>query len=152
MQADATMTRKVIAVPPEFTLPAAYQLMLTHRIRHLPVVQGGRLVGMLSDRDALLRAQPGAFDSDDAIVPEVSVAEAMTMVPIVCSPDTCVSWLAQTMIEAKIDAVPVVSEGRLLGLVTSSDLLALLVDRDEAKILPFEFKLEMISGLDSAAA
>ena len=70
--------------------------------------------------------------------------EAATAWPHVCAPDTDVCDLVRVMTEKKIDAVPAV-EGtdRLVGLVTSTDLLLLLIRLDEAKIpLPFVFELE----------
>jgi len=146
MHAESTMTRAVIAVPPELPLVAAHRLMTERHIRHLPVVQGGRLVGMLSDRDILLRAQPGTWGEASTEVPSGYVGEAMTVDPVTCTVETTVSWLAETMVKRKIDAIPVVAGHRLVGLVTSSDLLELLIDRDEAQILPFDFDLETVSA------
>ncbi len=53
------MTRDVIVVPPELTLDAAWRIMTRERIRHLPVVRAGALIGMLSDRDVLVHAKTG---------------------------------------------------------------------------------------------
>ena len=138
MLASASMTRDVVVVGPRFSLAAAFDLMQRRRIRHLPVVHAGRLLGILSDRDILLRSE---VDSDGAIVtPPEPVELAMTPAPLTCRADTTVSELARTMIERKIDAVPVMGRGGLLiGLVTSSDLLALLVEDASARVLPFEF-------------
>ena len=69
-------------------------------------------------------------------------AVAMTAAPVTCSSDTSVAWLAQTMIERHIDSVPVIDrEGKLVGLVTSTDLLSLLVDYEEGQLLPFHFRV-----------
>lgn len=64
MRAVATMSREVVCVPPELPLAKAWDLMQELRIRHLPVVQGGAFVGILSDRDVLLRSNtlPGMFE------------------------------------------------------------------------------------------
>lgn len=135
------MTRKVFVVPPETSLSQAWALMRSERFRHLPVVSGGTLIGLLSDRDILLRA---TLEGGQVRVPETPVGEAATAWPHVCQPDTDVCDLVRVMTEKKIDAVPVV-EGtdRLVGLVTSTDLLLLLIRLDEAKIpLPFVFDLE----------
>jgi len=135
------MTREVIVVPPELSLQSAWRVMTRERIRHLPVVRAGALIGMLSDRDVLAR---GTIGKDGVLhVPaSIVVGEAMMPAPLVtCDESTDVSDLVRTMTERKIDAVPVVRGLRLVGLVTSTDLLLLLVDRDEARPLPFEFHI-----------
>lgn len=150
MRAAATMTRDVIAVPPELPLITAWSLLGRWRIRHLPVVQGGKLVGILSDRDILLRAAPG---DGDIVVGDDIVGEAMTVAPVSCTRDTPIGWIAKQMIELKIDAVPVTDAvGRLVGLVTSTDLLELLIDRDEAKVIPFDFQVKTANRAGDVAA
>jgi acetoin utilization protein AcuB len=131
------MTREVIVVPPALSLSAAFSVMDRRRIRHLPVVHGGVLLGILSDRDVLARSVLRADGSLE--VPDDPVALAMTPSPITCEPSTSVAELARLMTERKIDAVPVLRGTRLVGLVTSTDLLLLLVRADEARPLPFEF-------------
>jgi CBS domain-containing membrane protein len=144
MHASTTMTRDVIVVPPELALVTAWHLMIRERIRHLPVVRSGALIGMLSDRDVLARGKRLA-DGNLHIDSEILVGAAMTPLPL----DTCeatddITELARTMIERRIEAVPVVRGLRLIGLVTSTDLLEVLVqrgDRQESDPLPFEFRL-----------
>ena len=117
------MVRDVIVVRPDTTLSDAWSVMQRERIRHLPVVDDGALLGMLSDRDVLIRASlddRNAMTIDDGMM----VRDAMTPAPFVCGVSTPVAEIADIMIEQKIDALPVVSHaGRLLGLVTSTDLL-----------------------------
>lgn len=141
MRASTPMTRDVIVIPPELSLAAAWQIMKRERIRHLPIVRAGALIGMLSDRDVLTRgklAKDGSFE----VAPGIVVAEAMTPTPVkTCEVSTDVSDLVRMMTEDKIDAVPVVRGLRLVGLVTSTDLLLLLIDQDEARPLPFDFHL-----------
>ena len=135
------MTRDVIVVPPELTLANAWRVMTRERIRHLPVVRAGALIGMLSDRDVLARGTMGKDGILD-VAPHDIVGEAMTPTPLVtCDASTNVSELARRMTEEKIDAIPVVNGLRLVGLVTSTDLLTLLLDRGEGVPLPFEFRL-----------
>ena len=130
MNTSTVMTRDVVVVSPTVTAGIAARMMERRRIRHLPVVEGGRLVGILSDRD-LLKRTPG-----------VSCGAAMTAAPVTCFSNASVSHVAKLMLDHKIDSVPVVSHsGNLIGLVTSTDLLALLVDQDEAQVLPFDFHL-----------
>lgn len=142
MIAATPMTREVIVVPPELSLDAAWRIMKRERIRHLPVVRGGALLGILSDRDVLVRASLGP--NGEVIVPKDLVGVAMTASPATCLPTTPIADLVRVMTERKIDAMPVVAgedDGRLVGLVTSTDLLLLLVDFNEARPLPFDFRL-----------
>ena len=135
------MTRDVIVVAPELSLAHAWRLMTRNDIRHLPVVRAGALLGMLSDRDVLVR---GAVTMEGTLQvdPKVLVGEAMTPTPLeTCEASTDVADLVRVMTRMKIDAIPVVKGLRLVGLVTSTDLLSLLLDREEAAPLPFEFRI-----------
>jgi CBS domain-containing protein len=145
MLASATMTRTVIVVPPELALDAAWGLMQTHRIRHLPVVRSGEVLGMLSDRDVLLHS---SAHSGSVVVPIMPVGAAMAPAPYTITSDTPVGTIVRLFTERKIDAAPVLSDsGRLIGLVTSTDLLLLLLEQNEAQPLPFEWQV-----VDSSAA
>lgn len=142
MKAASTMTREVLVAPPELPLSFAWATMLQYRIRHLPVVAGDRLVGILSDRDILVRSQ---LAGQGTLVPSSPVSEAMTPSPITCHHNAGVDELAALMVERKIDAIPVLDDaGRVVGLVTSTDLLALLIQKDHARVLPFDFQLRAV--------
>lgn len=143
------MTRRVFVIPPDLPLSQAWDLMCRERFRHLPVVSGGVLVGMISDRDILVRA---SLEDGEVQVPDVPAGKAATAWPQVCRPDTDVRDIVRLMTEHKIDAVPVVDDdNQLVGLVTSTDLLLLLIPLDEAKLpLPFVFELEQASSLPIA--
>jgi acetoin utilization protein AcuB len=141
MKTAAVMTRNVVIVSPSVSVGAAAKMMSRLRIRHLPVVESGRLAGILSDRD-LAKHSRGT-----------TCAEAMTPSPITCAPDAPIGRVARLMIDGKIDSVPVVgSKGELIGLVTSADLLSLLVDRTELQALPFDFQLRLAGSDDEALA
>jgi acetoin utilization protein AcuB len=133
------MTREVVVVPPELRLSDAWEIMKRRKIHHLPVVRGGRLLGMLSDRDVLLRAHPGPQD-EPLITTRDLVAAAMTPAPYVCGPSTHIDELVHTMTEKHIHAIPVVGEeDKLVGLVTATDLLLLLLSTSSKDPVPFEF-------------
>jgi len=143
MRADHTMTRTVVVVPPNLPLLNAWELMGRLRIRHLPVVQAGVLLGMLSDRDVLLRSE---LEGDEITPADTTVAESMSPAPWVCDRSTHVADIVRTMTERKIDAMPVMDAAdKLVGLVTSTDLLLLLIEHDEARPLPFEFEIEEVA-------
>ena len=129
MRAVDIMTRNVVSVAPDLSLPDAWAMMQHMRVRHLPVVEGERLVGLLSDRDVLLHAV--TTPEGRIVVVHGVVGAVMTATPRVCSTAASVASVAQTMINHKINALPVVEDGdhgHLVGIVTSTDLFWLLVD------------------------
>jgi acetoin utilization protein AcuB len=135
MKTAAVMTRKVVVVSPAVSVGCAASMMARLRIRHLPVLESERLVGILSDRDVLTHK------------PDEACREAMTPAPVTCSPSTSVGRVARLMLDHGIDSIPIVtSSGALAGLVTSSDLLALLVDDNDAQVLPFDFRLQIATS------
>jgi acetoin utilization protein AcuB len=141
MRIESAMTREVIWIEPSDDLMVAHALMTGLNIRHLPVMEKGRLAGILSDRDvrAFSTVREGLL-----VVPDLAVSEAMTRNVITCPLTASISDVGTKMLHNKIDCVPILHEdGTLAGLVTSSDLIQLLIDREEsaAKRIPFEFKL-----------
>lgn len=141
MRVDAAMTREVTWIEPTDDLLLANGLMTGLGIRHLPVIEKGKLVGILSDRDvrAFSTVKDGFLNP-----PDLPVSEAMTRDLITCPPTATVSDVGEKMLMHKIDSIPIVAaDGTLLGLVTSSDMIRLLIDREESVSdqLPFEFAL-----------
>ena len=111
MNMSTVMTRDVVVVSPTVTAGVAARMMQRLRIRHLPVVEDGRLVGILSDRDLLKHP------------PEARCGDAMTPAPVTCLSNASVSQVAKLMLEHEIDSIPIVSySGTLTGLVTSTNL------------------------------
>ncbi|HEV8673319.1 MAG TPA: CBS and ACT domain-containing protein [Methylomirabilota bacterium] len=115
------MSSDLVTIGPGDSARRAYELMRDHRFRHLPVVDGGRLVGILSDRD--LRAillSPGLVGA--------TVGELMSEDLTTIGPDALVEDAASLLVVKKIGCLPVVDGERLLGIVTETDLLAVLVE------------------------
>jgi acetoin utilization protein AcuB len=127
------MQTSVVTVTPLTTLPQAIQLVAERRIRHLPVVDsGGKLVGILSDRD-LKRAMASSATSLEAhelrfLLDRLTVAGIMTRPVVTIDPEAPVEEAARLMVQEKIGAVPVVDEGDLVGILTETDVLALFVE------------------------
>ena len=125
------MTREVMTVEPHARLADAARTMATHRIRRLPVVdpQGQALIGILSARD-ILHAYPLQVNPFSESAPvlaasagaEPLVADAMTPQPITVVPDTPLESAAELMSSRKIGGLPVLRDGKLVGLITESDL------------------------------
>ena len=111
------MTRKVVTIGPETACDKARRLMEEHRIRHLPVVAGGRLLGMVSDRDVRSAA---------AQAPSTLAEKIMTPDPVTITPETRVEHAARLMLDGRFGSLPVV-DGHLVGIVTYTDLLRAFV-------------------------
>jgi acetoin utilization protein AcuB len=105
------------------TLTRAAERMAALHVRHLPVLAGGELVGMLSERDiALVRAI-----APNQMV-EMTVEEAMTAVPYCVPPDTALSEVARHLAARKLGSAIVVDRGKILGVFTTTDALQALAD------------------------
>ena len=125
------MQSKLVTVEPATTLPQAMRLAAERRIRHLPVIDGGELVGIVSDRD-LKRAMASPATSLSAhelnyLLDRLTVAEIMTRTVITIGPGFPVEEAARLMVQEKISGLPVMEGARLVGIVTETDLLELLV-------------------------
>ena len=121
------MTADPVAVRPGDTLADALRLTREHRIRHLPVVDGGVVVGIVSDRDIRL-AMPSPLtvaDADRAAFLEGTRIDAiMTREVETVGPFDPVEDAAQQLCRRRVGALPVVdAHGRLLGIVTETDIL-----------------------------
>ncbi len=121
-----SMTREVVVLSPETTAGEALALCRERRIRHLPVLEAERLVGIVSDRD-LRSAAPGLGDPDRASALEkIRVSEVMTRDVVTTRPDDPIEEAANRMREKRIGCLPVEDE-RLVGILTSSDVMEALV-------------------------
>ena len=128
MLVSDVMIREVFTAAPDETLREAVFKMNDHHVRHLPVVEDGYLVGILSERDIRLHAIPVGRDVDAHMLRlDDPVSEVMTESPIVVAPDLELNALLDLFLEEKVGAVPVVSDDReLLGIVGYLDLFAFL--------------------------
>ena len=122
-----SMTREVVTVGPETTAAEALALCREKGIRHLPVLEGGWLVGMISDRD-LRSATPALGDPDRAEALErIRVADEMVKEVATVRPEDPIEEAAIEMYERKIGCLPVVDDDDLVGIVTSSDVMRAFV-------------------------
>jgi acetoin utilization protein AcuB len=114
----------VIAIVSDTTLADAYRTMQEKKIRHLPILESGRLVGVITDRD--LRLATSTL-SPTPFLPGARVAEVMSRSPRTADPWDPVEEAARTMRELKIGCLPVLEEDRLIGIITGIDLLDALI-------------------------
>ena len=121
------MTREVETASPTETVLDARDRFRLGGFRHLPVLDGGRLVGMVSDRDVLRAAGPSlaelAFEDDEGPGLDRTLAEIMTPMPITADPMMSVPDAADTLLRYDMSALPVLDEGHLVGIVTTADVL-----------------------------
>jgi CBS domain-containing protein len=131
------MSAPPIVASPTTTIAEAQRLMEQHCVRRLPVVQDGRLVGIVSWGD-LRAAQPSAATTLSvyewcALLRQATIAGCMTHNPITIAPDAPVLEAARQMLAHKIGGLPVVTGGRLVGVISETDLLRLLL-ADETRL------------------
>ena len=122
------MTRNVTTIRPEATLRAAATLMRDRKVRHLPVVDDrGRMIGIMTDRDlrqALFAPGVLAERTDlPAVLEALAVGDVMTRGVISVRAVTTIREAARVMHECRLGALPVVEGGRLVGILTETDVL-----------------------------
>ena len=115
------MTRSPHTIGHDQSLTAAHRLMRAHDIRHLPVLDGGQLVGVLSQRDLHLIESLGDVDPD-----QVSVSEAMSSDIFSVSPRASIRKVAIEMASRKLGSAIVVDEDAVVGIFTAIDALDVL--------------------------
>jgi acetoin utilization protein AcuB len=129
------MTSSPIFVAPEERLSRAKRLMDEYLIRHLPVVRGGKLVGIVSERDVYMVQYMEAL----AHLPRtMTVDDAMTAEPFAVRPETPLDVVAREMAGRKIGAAVVTEDGAILGVFTATDALRVLADALGGKELAHE--------------
>lgn len=128
---EQVMTCNPTTVAPDDTLRVAIDRMRENKCRRLPVARGGKLVGIVTDRD-LRRAMNSPFvmqerGYNEFLFDHIAVRMCMTAEPITITPQTRIADAARLMCERKIGGLPVVEDDRLVGIVTETDLLNYLI-------------------------
>ncbi len=136
----AIMQTKIVTVSAQESLSTVEDIMRLGRVRHMPVVSGGRLVGVVSERD-LLRSSLSNLsshrtDERKAFLYAIEIERVMSEPPIVVSPEATIVQAARTMAEAKIGCLPVVRDEELLGIVTETDVLRWVAHGPDAPETP----------------
>ena len=139
------MTKDPFSIDPEAPLATAIEMMRMKRIRHLPVVDdSGQLIGIITDRDlrqaafapALaewlsLSAQRRLRGIGQAFE-DLRVKDAMTWVVVTTHPDATIEHAAVLMFERRLGSLPVIDQGKLVGILTERDLLKALMRKHPA--------------------
>ncbi|NJD26673.1 MAG: CBS domain-containing protein [Chloroflexi bacterium] len=131
MNVGEQMSQPAIVVSPSTPVATAMKLIRQRHIRRLPVVDDGVLVGIVSERD-LLRAMPSPATSLTVweipeLLERLHVHEVMTRQVVVVQPDTPIKEAAQLMVDHKIGGLPVVEDGRVVGVITETDIFRVFV-------------------------
>ena len=131
MLVEDIMRTAVVTITPKTSLPAAVRLMRQRGIRHLPVVDDDVLVGIVSDRD-LKQAMASPATSLEThelnyLLEALTVDEIMTRAVITVGRRFPIEEAARLMVKEKVSALPVTETGRLVGIVTETDVLEMFV-------------------------
>lgn len=126
------MSQPVITVKPELPIMEAMNLMKQENIRRTPVIDSGRLVGIISDKD-LLNASPSDATSLSVweinyLLSQITVKEVMTREVITVDETTPIEEVARIMADNKIGGVPIMRNGRVVGLITETDLFKIFLE------------------------
>ena len=128
------MTKKVITLSHADDLETAEKLFKTKNIRHIPVVSGENIAGMLSYTDLLRISFADAIDEDESYVDAVvynmfTIEQVMAKNLISVSPQTTIKEVAEILSKREFHALPVVENDKLVGIVTTTDLINYLLDQ-----------------------
>ena len=127
------MSHPVITIPPDMPVVDALNLMRVEHIRRTPVVdEKGKLVGIVSDKD-LLNASPSAATTLSVweinyLLSKITVGDVMTKDVVTITEDTPIEEAARIMADNKIGGLPVVRDGKVVGIITETDLFKILLE------------------------
>lgn len=131
------MSKRVLAVETFDSIAIARQLIAKHRVNQLPVLENGKLVGIVTDRD-IRDAYPTSMMINlgkeiDRFADSVTVEEIMTHDVMVVRPDTALTTAVGLLRRHRIGSLPVMKNGKLVGIVTRSDILDFVLSGSEFK-------------------
>jgi CBS domain-containing protein len=127
------MTKEVFTVQENEKLSSVVEMFRKHKIRHIPVLEGKKITGIISRTDinrltfgALFENQEGA---DEAVLEILTINQVMTSKPKVVSEDDSIKEIAEIFASEEFHALPVVANGDLKGIVTTTDVIKYLLDQ-----------------------
>lgn len=123
MYARDVMVSPVFVVDPNATVAHARNLMVRHKISRLPVMESGRLAGIITKKDIAYRLRQGEPAWRRRPLDRIPVGALMTESPLVVAPDTGVREIARMFVDRNISCVPVMEDDVLAGIVTKTDLM-----------------------------
>jgi len=126
------MTTEVITVGLADPIRKAWELVEENQLRRFPVVEGDKLVGIITDRDIRNATASSVVLTEkkyhDFLLDTVKVESVMTPDPATVTPDTPLDEAARMILELKVGGLPVIEQGKLVGIITETDLIKTLVE------------------------
>ncbi len=133
MQVRNWMQRRPVTISPQETLRAGWRVIRERRVRHLPVVEEGKLVGIVTDRDLRQALPSRAVGLELHEVPhlaeKVRIWEVMARVVVTIHGEAPIEEAAHLLLRYRIGGLPVVKGDTLVGIITKTDLLRALLER-----------------------
>jgi len=128
------MTKNIIAVNRTDDLETAEKLFKQHHIRHIPVVSGEVIIGMLSYTDLLRISFADAVNEDETEVDTVvynmfTIDQVMSKNVVTVNSETTIKDVAEILAKNEFHALPIVDQGELVGIVTTTDLINYLIEQ-----------------------
>jgi len=136
------MSRKVVTIPPHTSILRAMEVMRKNSIRHLPVVQAGELVGLVTEGDLRQASLLSMID-------RVSIEDVMIRKPITISPEASIEEAARLIYRHRIGGLPVVKDKELVGVITIVDLLQAFIQL--LGILKSSRRIDLVLGNEPQA-
>ena len=132
------MSRPIISITKDMPIHDALALFKKERIRRAPVLQGGKLIGIISDKD-LLNASPSQVTSLSVwemnyMLSKITVKEVMTRKVLTVQADTPIEEAARLMADNKIGGVPVMKADKVVGMITETDLFKIFLELMGARV------------------
>lgn len=126
------MSKELITLTPKDSLYDAEKLFKQYHIRHLPIVEDKKLVGVISYSDLLKISYADVNEEDDietVVYDMYSIPQLMAKSPVTVSSDTNIKDVTETLANHTFHSIPVVDDGELVGIVTTTDLLKYFIDQ-----------------------
>jgi len=126
------MSKELITLTPKDSLYDAEKLFKQYQIRHLPIVEDKKLVGVVSYSDLLKISYADVNEEDDietVVYDMYSIPQLMAKSPVTVSSDTNIKDVTETLANHTFHSIPVVDDGELVGIVTTTDLLKYFIDQ-----------------------
>lgn len=132
MKVRERMTEDVVTVGPGDPIRRVWELVEEKRLRRFPVMDSGRLVGIVTDRDLRNATAASVVVTEkkyhDYLLDTVRVETVMTPSPVTVEPDADLKEAARIILELKVGGLPVMEKEALVGIITETDLVGTLID------------------------
>jgi acetoin utilization protein AcuB len=132
LRVEDRMTRDVLTIEINAPIREAWELAEERGIRRFPVLDSGRLVGIVTDRDLRNATSSSVVLTEkkyhDFLLDTIRVESVMTPNPRTVTPDTTLKEAARLILDMKVGGLPVVEDKQLVGIITETDLLNALVE------------------------